>query len=191
MTFGGRVLKISSDGDSDFPGSLVQDCTSSGKRFHYKWNDFFSHVQAVIWVGCALWQSHLPAADALPSHQTHTLLFRRGMDGADGLCSFSSAVDLQSYLQTGLGAATSSAGLDSILWLRIQRQQRYPPSSPPFVSGLLNPINHNHFVIAQHWKHWQVEIVEEFANACKILLRNCMNETRVSHEDPWAKVQFM
>lgn len=109
----------------------------------------------------------------------------------DELCSFSSAVDLQSYLQTALRAATSRAGLDSMLRLRIQRQQRHPPSIPPFGSGLLNPINHNHFVTAEQWKYSQVEIVEEFANARKILLDNCMNETRMSRGDPWAKVQFM
>lgn len=78
MTFGGRDLKIPSGGDADFLGSSLQNCTRSGKRFHYKWT-FFPHVQAVIWVGCALWQSHLAAADALPSHETHTFLFRSGV----------------------------------------------------------------------------------------------------------------
>lgn len=87
--------------------------------------------------------------------------FQKG-DAADGLCSFSSAVDLQSRLQTALRAAMGSAGLDPVLWLRIQRRRRYPPSIPPFGSGLLNHINYNHFVPAQHWKYWQVEIGEEF-----------------------------
>lgn len=36
MTFGGRDLKIPSGGDADFLGSSLQNCTRSGKRFHYK-----------------------------------------------------------------------------------------------------------------------------------------------------------
>lgn len=103
---------------------------------------------------------------ALPSHQTHTLLFRRGMLQMGCVASAQLQVCRAACKQhrvQALRAAAGSAGLYSVLWLRIQRQKRYPPSIPPFGSGLLNPINHNHFVTAQRWKYWQVEVVEEFA----------------------------
>lgn len=84
----------------------VQNCTRSGRRIHYKWNDFFSHVQPVIWVGCALWQSRLPDGCPAISSDSHPP-FQKG-DAADGLCGFSSAVDLQSYLQTAPCPGTQS-----------------------------------------------------------------------------------
>lgn len=178
------------------PGTEILPFQAARFRTALGAEQIFSRVQPGIWVGWTLWQAHLPPADALllrGYHQADTLLFRRGMLQMGCVDGFSSAAELQSYLQIAatFRAATSSAGLYSIFWLRIQRQQRYSPNIPPFRNGLLNPINHNYFLIAQPWNYWQTVIVEKFAKRIKDNIYNCMNETCVSHGDPWAKVQFM